>query len=128
MGLLRMLLRWMRTSSGTTYTTRHDEPLQPLELPPRNTPIAAPSVSTIRRTTEIAVVQMKELQGRAFVIDSDTIDLCGTRIRLAGIDAPEMDQPYGKNAEWALVNLCKGQDFRAVVDGDLSHDRTVATC
>jgi micrococcal nuclease len=62
------------------------------------------------------------------VIDGDTIDISGTRIRLAGIDAPEMDHPYGKSAKWALVNLCKGQDIRAVFDGDLSHDRTVATC
>ena len=62
------------------------------------------------------------------MIDGDTIDIRGMRIRLGGIDAPEMDQPYGKTAKWALVNLCKGQEIRAVFDGDLSHDRTVATC
>lgn len=68
------------------------------------------------------------LVGRCWVIDGDTIEIGGTRIRLAGIDAPELDQPYGKNAKWTLVGLCKGVQIRAVFSGDLSHDRTVATC
>ena len=84
--------------------------------------------SAIRQTTEIKIVSVDEVRGRAWVIDGDTIDIRGTRIRLAGIDAPEMDHPYGKNAKWALVNLCKDHEVRAVFDGDLSHDRIVATC
>jgi endonuclease YncB( thermonuclease family) len=68
------------------------------------------------------------LVGHCWVIDGDTIEIAGTRIRLAGIDAPEMDQPYGRNAKWALVALCKGAQIRAVFSSDLSHDRTVATC
>lgn len=86
-----------------------------------------PSIS-IHQTTEIKVVEVMELRGRAWVVDGDTLDINGTRIRLAGIDAPEMDHPYGKSAKWALVKMCKGQDIRAVFAGDLSHDRTVATC
>ena len=31
--------------------------------------------------------------GNAWVIDGDTIEISGTRIRLEGIDAPELDQP-----------------------------------
>ena len=68
------------------------------------------------------------LVGRCYVIDGDTIDIGGVRIRLAGVDAPEMDQPFGNSAKWALVRLCKGQEVRAVFDGSRSHDRTVATC
>jgi micrococcal nuclease len=128
MGLLRILLRWVRTSSGTTYTARPAERMPPLELPRQIRPVAPRTAVAFRQVTEITVVEVKELLGRAYVIDGDTIDLCGTRIRLAGIDAPEMDHPYGKTAKWALVNLCKGQKVRAVFDGDLSHDRTVATC
>lgn len=86
-----------------------------------------PTIS-VRQTTEIRIVEVVEVRGRAWVIDGDTIDISGTRIRLAGIDAPEMDHPYGRNAKWTLLNLCKGQEVRAVFDGDLSHDRTVATC
>lgn len=68
------------------------------------------------------------MTGRAWVIDGDTIDIGGTRIRLAGIDAPELDDPYGGKAKWTLVNLCKGQNVRAIFDGEQSHDRVVATC
>ena len=84
--------------------------------------------ASTRGSDEILVVDVLELRGRAWVIDGDTIDIAGTRIRLAGIDAPELDDPYGKTAKWALVNLCKEQEIRAVYDGDLSHQRTVATC
>lgn len=84
--------------------------------------------TSIRQTTEIKIVEMVEIRGRAWVIDGDTIDIAGTRVRLAGIDAPELDHPYGRNAKWTLVNLCKGREIKAVFDGDLSHDRIVATC
>jgi micrococcal nuclease len=77
---------------------------------------------------QIRIVEVKELRGNAWVIDGDTIDIAGTRIRLAGIDAPELDHPYGPKAKWALVRLCKGQVVRAVFDGEMSHERTVATC
>ncbi|WP_333924357.1 thermonuclease family protein [Bradyrhizobium sp. CCBAU 21362] len=39
-----------------------------------------------------------DIVGRASVIDGDTIEIHGTRIRLWGIDAPEHDQ------------LCRGDD------------------
>jgi endonuclease YncB( thermonuclease family) len=87
----------------------------------------APTAS-VQQKTRIRIVEVRELRGNAWVIDGDTIDIAGTRIRLAGIDAPELDHPYGNKAKWTLVNLCKGQVVRAVFDGDLSHDRTVATC
>ena len=47
---------------------------------------------------------------------------------MAGIDAPELDHPWGKKAKWELVNLCKGQKVRAELAPDISHDRVVATC
>lgn len=90
--------------------------------------LSASRAASTRVSTEVLVVDVLELRGWAWVIDGDTIDLGGTRIRLAGIDAPELDHPYGKRAKWALVNLCKGQDIRAVYGWDQSHDRIVATC
>ncbi len=67
-------------------------------------------------------------RGRCWVIDGDTIDINGVRLRLAGIDAPELDHPYGQRAKRALMRLCKGQVIRAVVEGGQSYDRLVATC
>jgi endonuclease YncB( thermonuclease family) len=48
--------------------------------------LAAPAMAT------------NEFVGLASVVDGDTIDIHGTRIRLWGIDAPESDQ------------LCRGDD------------------
>ena len=66
--------------------------------------------------------------GPCWVVDGDTIIIDKISIRLFGIDAPELDHPYGQQAKWALLNLCKGQLVRAVFDGSLSHDRSVAIC
>ncbi len=70
----------------------------------------------------------KELHGPAYVIDGDTIRVCKTQIRLFGIDAPEMNHPYGKKAKWAMVGLCKGQCIRAEIFEYDVHGRTVAKC
>ena len=70
----------------------------------------------------------KTVTGKCYVIDGDTIAIGKTRLRLAGIDAPELDHPWGKKAKWELVRLCKGQVIRAEVQPDISYDRAVATC
>ena len=49
-------------------------------------------------------------------------------MRLFGVDAPELDHPYGKKAKWELVSLCKGQCIRAEVTAFDDHGRTVAKC
>ncbi len=51
-----------------------------------------------------------------------------TQIRLFGVDAPELDHPHGKNAKWALHNLCKGHLVRAEGINADTHGRTVARC
>jgi micrococcal nuclease len=123
MGLLRLLFRaFSRSRRPKLVIVERDTKVIANPFPRQ------PPRSATVQTTHIKIVEVRELRGRAWVIDGDTIDISGTRIRLAGIDAPEMDHPYGKNAKWTLVNMCKGQEVRAVFDGDLSHDRTVATC
>lgn len=68
------------------------------------------------------------LTGHARIIDGDTIVIRKTQIRLFGIDAPELDHPYGHKAKWALIGLCKGKHVRAeVLERDV-HGRTVAKC
>lgn len=68
------------------------------------------------------------IKGHCWVIDGDTIVINKVHIRLAGIDAPELDHPYGQNAKRTLMALCRGQVVTAITDGSFSHDRAVATC
>ena len=68
------------------------------------------------------------LRGTAHIVDGDTLIIQKTQVRLFGIDAPELNHPYGKNAKWALVALCKGQKIRAEITAEDSHGRTVARC
>lgn len=52
---------------------------------------------------------LRAFKGRAFVIDGDTMRIKGTRIRLFGMDAPEMDQSQGPAAKSALMRLVRGR-------------------
>jgi endonuclease YncB( thermonuclease family) len=68
------------------------------------------------------------LTGAAYVTDGDTIRIKNTQVRLFGIDAPELNHPYGKNAKWALHKLCKGHIIRAEITEKDEYGRTVAHC
>ncbi|MCU4655090.1 thermonuclease family protein [Roseibacterium sp. SDUM158016] len=68
------------------------------------------------------------LKGKCHVIDGDTIVIDRYRIRIAGIDAPELDHPWGEKSKRAMVALCKGQIVTAHVAVELSHGRLVASC
>lgn len=68
------------------------------------------------------------ITGKAHIIDGDTIKIGKTKIRLAGIDAPELNMPWGQKSKWAMVEICKGQIITARLDGERSFDRLVATC
>lgn len=70
----------------------------------------------------------KVVQGNAWVTDGDTIVINKTQIRLFGIDAPEIDHPFGQKAKWAMVKLCKGHKVKAVVTDVDHYGRTVARC
>jgi len=102
-----------RRVSRRTVSAR-EVPCQPAQ--PRPQPVN-------RHPTAGAVIA-----GRCYVIDGDTIMIKKTRIRLAGIDAPELDHPWGQKSKWALVAMCKNQTITAKVTGELSYDRVVARC
>ncbi len=68
------------------------------------------------------------IKGKCYVIDGDTIVISGTKIRIAGIDAPELDHPWGKKAKFALIEMCKGKVVTAHIKDEVSYDRIVAKC
>lgn len=77
------------------------------------------------------------IQGRASVIDGDTIEIHGERIRLEGIDAPESRQSCGdgaqafrcgRDAAFALSNLLGERTVRCAPTGRDRYQRTLARC
>lgn len=124
MGLFRLLfrssVRTPRHTDGRSSRATTVETVTETTVVVRRAPSPPPSPATARTLTT--------LTGHAYVVDGDTIIINKTRIRIAGIDAPELDHPWGRNAKWAVVALCKGQQVTAHLDGALSHDRVVATC
>lgn len=78
------------------------------------------------------------LAGQAQVIDGDTIELQGVRIRLEGIDAPETAQSCGRRwlGQWscgrsavgALEELTRGKHVDCTPQGIDKYGRTLAVC
>jgi len=76
--------------------------------------------------------------GKAWVIDGDTIEISGTRIRLEGIDAPELDQtcidskgetwPCGKSATRELRTYVRRFELRCDPRALDRHKRVLAVC
>lgn len=94
--------------------------------PPKRKATTTPK--PFNRSTAKPQPSKPEIYGAAYVVDGDTIVIQKTQIRLFGIDAPELDHPYGQKAKWAMVALCKGQKIRAVITEKDAYDRTVAKC
>lgn len=104
--------------------------LKPLDLPPRNLPPLA-STKPSKKTEHAPpppIPTSRKLKGRAYVIDGDTIVVQKIKVRLAGIDAPELDQPWGQKSKWEMVRICKGQTLTVELTGETSYDRLVGTC
>lgn len=87
----------------------------------------------------IGVIQPsdKSLEGRAHVVDGDTLRIGETRIRLKGIDAPEREQacrrsgqayPCGETARKGLIALVAGKEVRCRSSGRDRYGRVLARC
>jgi len=79
----------------------------------------------------------RSLEGRAQVTDGDTIRIGETRIRLKGIDAPELGQSCsrsgrsyscGETSRRALIDLVSGQIVRCRAAGRDRYQRILARC
>jgi endonuclease YncB( thermonuclease family) len=79
----------------------------------------------------------RALEGRARVTDGDTIRIGDARIRLKGIDAPEMEQictragrtyPCGETARRALIDIVGGENVQCRSSGRDRYKRILARC
>ncbi|MDR3472814.1 MAG: thermonuclease family protein [Devosia sp.] len=78
------------------------------------------------------------ISGRANAVDGDTLRLAGRRVRLVGIDAPELEQsctdpggaPWdcGKAARSLMAGLVHGGDVTCLPQGHDRYGRTLARC
>ena len=81
---------------------------------------------------------LSTISGTAVVVDGDTIDIDGQRIRLEGIDAPETKQtcvdragvnwPCGRAAARALQILLTGNDVSCDSTGNDKYGRFLGVC
>lgn len=83
------------------------------------------------------VLRDERLAGDAYAIDGDTLAMDGRRIRLLGIDAPELGQichrdavafRCGEEARRALRALIAGQKVSCLARGRDRYDRSLAAC
>lgn len=61
------------------------------------------------------------------VVDGDTIWVAGVKVRLDGVDAPEMDTRSGQRARLGMYEIVDGRRLACDLSGS-SYDRRVGIC
>ena len=89
-------------------------------------------------TSPAPLLPRGDIAGTARIIDGDTIDIAGRRIRLAGIDAPESDQTCtdagnrlwgcGRVATHELITYVAGRPLTCHPSGLDRYRRVLAVC
>lgn len=72
--------------------------------------------------------QPEILQGRVEVVSGDTVSLGNRHVRLFGISAPDLEDPWGQTAKWALVSFCKSKTVHVELDRGRRSGRDVGRC
>jgi endonuclease YncB( thermonuclease family) len=94
-------------------------------------PDAKASPSATRRSPRVEIpaapVEVPApFRGKAYVIDGDTIEVNRVRIRLFGMDAPELSQAGGYKARSHMIRLAGGREVDVLPCAIDCHGRTVA--
>jgi endonuclease YncB( thermonuclease family) len=76
----------------------------------------------------IGAAESRTIRGTAKVIDGDTIDVAGTRVRLKGIAAPEGKEPGGAEAKAALAKMIGKGQVSCTFTGEKTHGRDAGYC
>ena len=83
------------------------------------------------------IFELQVVYGEAKVIDGDTIHIGKSKIRLHGIDAPEIDQKCifnnqewecGKNSSLALKEIIGNHTVKCQINGIDKYNRLIAVC
>ncbi|MGE0055236.1 MAG: thermonuclease family protein [Hyphomicrobium sp.] len=100
--------------------------------------VVALTFSSFHQTVKAYTPTEPAIAGEALVIDGDTLEVAGRRIRLEGIDAPEMAQSCQSDngAAWRcgiaarkmVVELTRGQTVACDPVGRDKYSRTLAIC
>jgi endonuclease YncB( thermonuclease family) len=96
------------------------------------------AISVVILTLGLAAFVPANLDGVPDVLDGDTVFVAGARVRLEGIDAPEMDQVCltssgecwrcGEEARARLAEKIDRQFITCRANGEDRYGRTLATC
>jgi endonuclease YncB( thermonuclease family) len=91
------------------------------------------SVRTILTTiaclmASVAVAEPLVISGPARVLDGDTVDVAGLRVRLKGVDAAERGDPIGENARAVMIGIVADSDLTCQLTGEKTHRREVGYC
>lgn len=78
--------------------------------------------------TSSAHAQSEHYVGFAEVHDGDTLKIKGQSFRLAGIDAPELNEPYGIASRDMLITMIREGLVICIPTGARSYKRLVAVC
>lgn len=79
-------------------------------------------------TPALALDRGTVIIGPARVIDGDTVEVAGYRVRLNGVAAPEADEPGGAEATAELLHIIGGRIVRCKLDGSRTRGREVGIC
>jgi endonuclease YncB( thermonuclease family) len=99
--------------------------------------LALASIAVLAAVIPASPVSAQIISGPAKVIDGDTLDFTGTRVRLIGIDAPETAQSCTRDGQaWAcgteatstLAAIVNGAQVTCMAQGTDVYGRTLATC
>ena len=122
---IAVLMRKKRHRSNRKFTPK---PVNKSFSRNPNNKVKSKTSATIHRLKQPEEVEHPPIVGGCWVVDGDTIHIGSNKIRLQGINAPKLDEPYGKQAKWELHKLVKGQTITAHPSGEKSYDRIVAKC
>ena len=90
-------------------------------------------VPAIMGQAEAAAPEAPAISGMAHVVDGATLEINGQRIRLQGIDAPEVgqmcaDEPGGRQAQAALQQMIAAKSVACTDHGRDADGRMVGVC